>query len=174
MAIEVHEYDPAWPEHARRAIDELTTAAGGWLTVIEHIGSTSVPGLAAKPIIDLMAAAQTLDDPAAEEAVVALGYRRMEFQMPQRLSFKRYGPEIGYHLHVVLASSWDTRNQRLFRDHLREHPADRDAYAELKRTLAGATHEGDSYTRAKTALVQRIVDAARDSRGLPRVDVWEE
>jgi GrpB-like predicted nucleotidyltransferase (UPF0157 family) len=172
--IEVHDYDPAWPGLAQRAIDELTVAAAGWLTVIEHIGSTSVPGLAAKPIIDLMAAADTLESPRAEEAVRALGYERMEFQMPERLSFRRRGSPVGYHLHVVLASSWDTRNQRILRDHLREHPDDRDAYGALKRDLAGVAEESATYTRAKTALIQRMVDDARKARGLPSVNVWEE
>ncbi|GIF46335.1 hypothetical protein Afe04nite_08740 [Asanoa ferruginea] len=74
---------------------------------------------------------------------------------------------------MVTAAPWDTRNQRLLRD-LREHPADRDAYARLKRSLAAAGDDGDAYTRAKTALIKRLVDAARTARGLPLVKVWEE
>jgi GrpB-like predicted nucleotidyltransferase (UPF0157 family) len=169
--IQVSEYDPAWPELARRAIDEVSAALPGRLAAIEHIGSTSVPGLAAKPIIDLMAAAPSLDAVVeAEDALAALGFRRVDNGMPDRLFYHRDG----YHLHVVTAASWDTRNQRLLRDHLRAHPEDRDAYGRLKRELAAAGGDGDAYTRAKTALIQRLVDAARTARGLPLADVWEE
>jgi len=70
----------------------------------------------------------------------------------------------------VTESSWDERLDRLLRD----HPGDRAAYERLKRALAGAGHGGDEYTRAKTALIQRMVDDARTRRGLPIVPVWEE
>jgi GrpB-like predicted nucleotidyltransferase (UPF0157 family) len=169
--IQVSDYDPAWPETARRAIDEVSAALPGLLVAVEHIGSTAVPGLAAKPIIDLMAATPSLDAVVeGEEALADLGFRRVDNGMPDRLFYHRDG----YHLHVVTAASWDNRNQRLLRDYLREHPADRDAYGRLKRELAATGGDADAYTRAKTALIQRLVDAARTARGLPLVNVWEE
>jgi len=176
MTVEIQDYDPAWPDIARRAIDEVTAAyPDGVITVAEHVGSTAVPGLAAKPVIDLMAATEDLDAVAAREQVLfELGYRRIEPSMPERLFYRREGEPVAYHLHVVALSSWDTRNQRLLRDHLRQNPADRDAYAALKRSLASSEADGDSYTHGKTALIQRMVDAARAERGLPSVDVWEE
>lgn len=175
MTIEVHEYDPRWPALAREEIDAVSAALGGRIAAIEHVGSTAVPGLAAKPVIDLMAAAEAVPAVEAAEGVLSgLGYRRIDNGMPERLFYRREGDPAAYHLHVVPAASWDTRNQRLLRDHLREHPADRDEYARLKRQLAGAGHDGEAYTRAKTALIQRMVDAARAARGLPPVDVWEE
>jgi GrpB-like predicted nucleotidyltransferase (UPF0157 family) len=173
--IEVRDYDPAWPEVARHAIDELSAAAAGWLTRIEHIGSTSVPGLAAKPVIDLMAATGTLDaPPEIDKAVLALGYRHMPRWSAERIWFRREGEPVAYHLHVVLEDSWDTRNERILRDHLLEHPSDREAYGALKRGLAAAGHDADTYTRAKTALIQRMMDDARTARGLPAIEVWEE
>jgi GrpB-like predicted nucleotidyltransferase (UPF0157 family) len=175
VTIEIRDYDPAWPDLARSAVEELTAALPGRLGEIEHVGSTAVPGLAAKPVIDLMAATEALDVVAAAADVLhGLGYRRIETGMPQRLFYRCEGGPVAYHLHVVTAASWDTRNERLLRDHLRRHPADRDEYARLKRDLAAAGHDAEAYTRAKTALVQRMVDAARADRGLPRVDVWEE
>ncbi|MFG2040668.1 GrpB family protein [Dactylosporangium sp. NPDC048998] len=175
MTIEIRDYDPVWPGLARCAADELLEALPGRLTVVEHVGSTAVPGLAAKPVIDLMAATGALEAvAAAENALHALGYHGIETGMPERLFYRREGEPVAYHLHVVTASSWDTRNERLLRDHLRRHPADRAAYAQLKRGLADAGHDGEAYTRAKTALIQRMVDAARTGRGLPLVDVWEE
>jgi GrpB-like predicted nucleotidyltransferase (UPF0157 family) len=175
VTIEIRDYDPAWRDLAQRAADELTEALPGRLTAVEHVGSTAVPGLAAKPVIDLMAATAALEAvSAAENALHELGYRTIETGMPERLFYRREGEPVAYHLHVVTAASWDTRNERLLRDHLRQHPADRFAYAQLKHSLADAGHDGEAYTRAKTALIQRMVDAARTGRGLPLVDVWEE
>ncbi|MEV4514449.1 GrpB family protein [Dactylosporangium sp. NPDC049525] len=175
MTIEVRDYDPGWPELARRAVEELTAALPGRLAVVEHVGSTAVPGLAAKPVIDLMAATPALDVvTSVEDVLERLGYRRVETGMRERLFYRREGEPAAYHLHVVTAGSWDTRNERLLRDHLLRHPADRDAYGALKRELAAAGHDGDTYTRAKTELIQRMVDAARADLGLPWVDVWED
>jgi GrpB-like predicted nucleotidyltransferase (UPF0157 family) len=175
VTIEVHDYDPGWPAAARTAMDELTAALGERILRIEHIGSTAVPGLAAKPVIDLMAATAELGSVAAAEPVLtALGYRLIETGMRDRLFYRREGEPVAYHFHVVTESSWDDRLERLLRDHLRSHPGDRAEYARLKRALAGAGHGGDAYTRAKTPLIQRMVDDARDRRGLPRVPVWEE
>lgn len=172
--IELRDYDPVWPELARLAADELMTAPSGRLAAVEHVGSTAVPGLVAKPVIDLMAATESLDRVmAAEDGLHSLGYRRIETGMPERLFYRREGADVAYHLHVVAVATWDTRNERLLRDHLRRHPADRDDYARLKRDLVAAGHDGEAYTRAKTALIQRMVDAARTGRGLPLVDVWE-
>lgn len=78
-----------------------------------------------------------------------------------------------HHLHVVTTETWMTRNERLLRDHLVTHPEAVQAYGDLKRRLAAQGLVGEDYTRAKTALIQDLVDAARDARGLPRVAVWE-
>jgi len=175
VRIEIRDYDPAWPDLAARALDEVRAALPGLLTEAEHVGSTAVPGLAAKPVIDLMVATDDLDAVrATEEALHRAGYRRIETGMRQRLFYRREGEPVGHHLHVVTTASWPTRNERLLRDHLRRHPSDRQAYARLKRDLAAAGHDRDAYTRAKTVLIQRMVDDARDALGLPRVDVWEE
>ena len=75
---------------------------------------------------------------------------------------------------MVPAASWPTRNERLLRDYLLTHPADRDRYAALKRDLMGRHGPGEAYTRGKTGLIQELTDAARAERGLPSVPVWEE
>ncbi|GAA2328888.1 GrpB family protein [Dactylosporangium salmoneum] len=173
--IEVLEYDPAWAALAAREIDEVRAALAGRIADVEHVGSTAVPGLAAKPVIDLMAAADDLDAVARDEDVLgSMGYRRIETGMTGRLFYRREGAPVAYHLHVVAAPTWATRNERLLRDHLLATPADRDAYGRLKRELAGATGDGLEYTRGKTGLIQRMVDEARAARGLPLVDVWED
>jgi GrpB-like predicted nucleotidyltransferase (UPF0157 family) len=173
--IEVVEYDEAWPVRAAAARAELIPL--GVFDAVEHIGSTSVPGLAAKPIIDLMAAAASLDAVAAvEDALARLGYQRLDVFPSGRLYYYRDedGPQ-ACHLHVVPADTFETRNERLLRDHLRSHPEDARRYAELKQRLATEhTDDGDAYTRAKTALIQELTDRARADRGLPPVPVWEE
>lgn len=96
--------------------------------------------------------------------------------MPERLFFRRSAPEIGcaFHLHLVTASSWRERNERLLRDYLLTHPDDAQAYGRLKKHLASTyADDGLAYTKAKTTFIQSLVDRARDARGLPRVDVWE-
>lgn len=173
MRIEVHSYDPAWPGLARAAAAELTERLD--LLSIEHFGSTSVPGLAAKPVIDLMAAVPQLSVTLAQEdRLTALGYRRIETGMRDRLFYRREGSPVAYHLHVLTEALWADSNERILRDHLLSHAEDREAYASLKRSLAAAGHDGDAYTRAKTELIQRMVDDARTARGLELVDVWEE
>ncbi|MBB5786837.1 GrpB family protein [Jiangella mangrovi] len=177
MAIEVRDYDPSWPGQAAAAARELRDALPGVFLDVEHIGSTSVPGLAAKPIIDLMASVPSLSAVADREDVLAsLGYHPVETAMRERLFYPRddAGGRRTHHLHVVTADSWDTRNERLLRDHLRAHPEAAAAYGALKRDLAGTITDSDEYTRAKTDLVQELVDAARTTRGLPLVTVWEE
>jgi len=174
-AIEVRPYDPAWPQAAAAAQTELLGRLPGLFTAIEHIGSTAVPGLAAKPIIDLMAAAADLDRIVAHDVALAeLGYDRHDTGMPDRLFYRRDHRGLRYHLHVVPADSWATRNERLLRDYLRGHPGDVRRYAELKRQLAARHTDGDDYTRGKTELIQELTDRARADRGLPSVPVWEE
>jgi GrpB-like predicted nucleotidyltransferase (UPF0157 family) len=130
--------------------------------------------LAAKPVIDVMAASTDLDGVRAhEDGLGELGYERAETGMPERLFYRRAGEAVSYHLHVVALATWESRNERLLRDHLRRHPGDRDEYARLKRDLAAAELDGLAYTRGKTVLIQRMVDEARSRRGLPLVDVWE-
>jgi GrpB-like predicted nucleotidyltransferase (UPF0157 family) len=176
VAIEIAGYDPAWADKAAAACAELRDRVPGLFTVIEHIGSTAVPGLAAKPIIDLMAASDDLADVLAHDGTLGLlGYERHDTGMPGRLFYGR--DEKGrraYQLHVVPARTWPTRNEVLLRDYLRAHPADARRYADLKRDLADRHEAGDDYTRGKTDLIQELTDRARGAAGLDPVPVWEE
>jgi GrpB-like predicted nucleotidyltransferase (UPF0157 family) len=178
MGIEIVDYDPRWPALASQAIDELTQALGATLPRIEHMGSTSVPGLAAKPVIDLMAGVEDLPAAGARlgAALPALSYQAADNGMAGRLFFlrERDGRRT-HHLHVVPLDSLELRNELLMRDRLRGHPDEAARYGALKRSLA-AQPDLDmlAYTRAKTDLIQELVDAARAERGLPSIPVWEE
>lgn len=174
--IQVVDHDPDWPRQAATAIDALRAAAPGLFVQIEHIGSTAVPGLAAKPVIDLMAAVHDLARAAPHEAALAgFGFHPHENGMTDRLLYVRAANGVRSHiLHVVTLESWPTRNQRIFRDYLRAHPADMIRYAQLKRAIAAAGSRPGEYARAKTALVQELTDRARAQLGLPSAPVWEK
>jgi GrpB-like predicted nucleotidyltransferase (UPF0157 family) len=172
VPIEIVEYDEHWPEQAANVIREVSEVLGDSIHAIEHFGSTSVPGLAAKPIIDVIAATDQFEDVEKHmERLTELGYQLMDTGTWERMWFVR-GGDIRVHLHVVTSAKWSTSNERIMRDYLRNHPDDAKRYVDLKRTLTEL--DGDAYTRAKTGLIQEIVDRARTERGLPLVGVWEE
>lgn len=170
------DYDPSWPVLAAEAISELWTTWPDVLSEVEHIGSTAVPGLAAKPVIDLMAAVADLPEAQHRETeLAALGYQRHYNGMDDRLLYIRAHTGTRTHiLHVVDFVSWPYRNQRLLRDYLREHPRDAARYAELKRRILAASIPPQDYARAKTGLIQELTDRARAERGLPPMPVWEK
>lgn len=177
--MEIVDYDPRWPALAAESISELTDALPGAFIRIEHFGSTSVPGLAAKPVIDLMAGVADLDEIAdrLREELPPLGYTQLDVGMRGRLFFpKDQDGRRTHHLHVVPADTIPTRNEILLRDYLRRRAQDAARYGALKRAIAAELGDADSlaYTRRKTDLVQELVDAARAERGLPPVPVWED
>jgi GrpB-like predicted nucleotidyltransferase (UPF0157 family) len=170
------DYDLAWPGLFVVQRDAILGVADGLILAIEHIGSTAVPGLAAKPIIDIAVAVGSVDVDGATlvDAVRPLGYVFFDARMPGRSMCTR--DENGaraQHLHILPVSRWELLKERLMRDWLLAHPVDRDRYAALKIEL-GSRLSGEDYTRAKTDFVQEMVDAARAERGLPSEPVWEE
>lgn len=174
--VRIVDHDPRWSDLARATIVELHNAVPGVFTKIEHIGSTAVPGLAAKPVIDLMAATPGLVHvPRHEPALARIGFVPHTNGMHDRLLYVRASDGVRTHiLHVVTQTSWPTRNQRLLRDHLRRHPEAVERYAALKRTLIAPGIAPQEYTKAKTALIQELTDRARHEHGLPPEPVWEK
>jgi GrpB-like predicted nucleotidyltransferase (UPF0157 family) len=161
------EYDPRWPVLYREEEARILDAIGHRLIAIEHVGSTSVPGLAAKPIIDIMAAIDSLDT--AQEFIVplhGLGYEYVpeyEDVLPERRYFRK-GPEGArtHHLHMVELESHFWTRHILFRDFLRAHPEEASLYAQLKRGLAaqyGADRLG--YQDAKGPYITSVEEKAR-------------
>jgi GrpB-like predicted nucleotidyltransferase (UPF0157 family) len=177
MSTVVVDYDPAWPGWYARQRDAILAVDSGWVVAIEHFGSTSVPGLAAKPVIDIVVAVRDVEQDGAglADAVRSLGYEPFDAGMPGRLMLTRDEAGVrAQHLHIVPVDRWDLMKERLLRDWLLTHPVDRDRYAALKREIAATGATGLAYTKAKTALIQELVDAARAERGLPSESVWEE
>lgn len=146
---ELHPHDPAWADEARAEIARLTAALGEAVVCIEHIGSTSIPRIAAKPIIDLLPLASSL---AAVDArandVIALGYDwRGEYGIPGRRFCTRTDPATGrrlFNVHIFASDSPDTARHVAFRDYLRAHPDEARAY-EAEKQRAAALHPADVF-----------------------------
>ncbi len=174
--VTVEPFSKEWAARFREQEAALATALGSRVEAVEHIGSTAVPGLAAKPVIDIAARAAAGTDPfALAQALSALGYT-VHASGPKTHAVYVRGragtrTEI---LHVFAHDAWDDCNQRLFCDRLRRDPDARRRYTSLKRSLAATTDDGRDYTAGKTAFVQAVVDEERRARGLPRADVWEK
>lgn len=173
--VTVVEYDEDWPAEYERAAAQLRTLIPDtW--AVEHIGSTSVPGLAAKPIIDL---AVRVPAPDAVDAWIerlrAIGWLPIAGgPQSHRVLVRMRGEERTHIAHFFRAEEWETVHQRVFADWLRSHPADRDTYAAVKQEAARHAEGGRDYTLRKRAVVQEITNRARAARGLPPVDTWDK
>ena len=169
-AIVIHPYDPEWPARFEHERERITPLLGSWLARdIEHMGSTAVPGLPAKAIIDMLAVVDDISSRAdATELLTPAGWlhapeptdegdRKLSFCFP---SVERRT----YHLHVVEESSTPWRGWLAFRDYLRVHDNARVEYAELKARLAAAhggdPNERDAYRAGKAAFVRAITARA--------------
>ena len=138
--ITLADYDPQWPALFAREADRIRALLGHRAVLVEHAGSTSVPGLAAKPIIDIvLAVPDSADESAYVPTMEAAGYvlRVREPDWFEHRMFK--GPDTDINLHVFTAGSTEIDRMLLFRDWLRASDADRDAYLRVKRDLAQRT-----------------------------------
>ena len=161
--LQVVDYDPAWPGLFAREADRVRAVLGDRVLQLEHIGSTSVPGLAAKPIIDmLLVVPDPADEPAylpdLEEAGYVLVIREPDWY--QHRCFK--GPDTNVNLHVYPPGCPEIERYLLFRDRLGNHPAERAEYQRVKRELAQRDWAyTQQYADAKTEVVEAIIARAR-------------
>jgi GrpB-like predicted nucleotidyltransferase (UPF0157 family) len=163
------EYDPAWPALYAREEARIRTILGERVVRIEHTGSTSVPGLGAKPIIDItMVVPDSSDEGAYVADLEASGYR-LVIREPEWFEHRVLkGPDTNINLHVFSPGSPEIDRMVGFRDWLRAHPDDRDLYERTKRELARQTWAYvQNYADAKTQVVEAIIGRAG---GPPRVD----
>lgn len=161
-------YDPSWPEIFAGEAWAIQQALGDVLVGIEHVGSTSIPGLSAKPIIDIVVSVTSLaEGTAAVPALEMLGYDcRGENGIPGRLFFRKGLIEFKrtHHLHLVEAGHEQWKSMLAFRDYLRSHPGDARRYEELKRTLAEKFRDNRAaYTNGKADFVQAVLEKARNT-----------
>lgn len=161
--VRVVEYDPAWPEQFEQERREIQRALADAATRIEHVGSTAVPGLAGKPIVDLLIGVGDLDEaPYYIDALVALGYQNFgEIFIPGRIYLRKRGPR---HFNIALTVEggefWTT--QLLVRDYLRAHVEDADAYANEKRlAMVSGARMFSTYSQAKGPFLSALIERAR-------------
>lgn len=162
LQIRLIESDPAWPELFRREAERIRALLGERVLALEHTGSTSVAGLAAKPIIDLLLVVRDSGDetayaPDLERAGYALVIREPEWFEHRMFQ----GPGGGSNLHVLSEGCEEIHRMLLFRDWLRQHPEDRELYARTKRALAERDwSDVQRYAEAKTEVVREILGRA--------------
>jgi GrpB-like predicted nucleotidyltransferase (UPF0157 family) len=165
--VEIDSYDPAWPVRFAEEAGVVRGALATWLVgPIEHIGSTAVPGLAAKPVIDIMVAVQTLEaSRPAIAAASALGYCYFPYRPESEHWFCKPSPAFRtHHLHLVPIDSAQWLRAIAFRDYLRAHSDVAVEYEALKRRLAREyRHDREAYTEAKHPFISRVTDAAISS-----------
>jgi GrpB-like predicted nucleotidyltransferase (UPF0157 family) len=162
--IEVVEHDARWAETFARERERLSGALGELAVAIEHVGSTAVPGLAAKPILDIMVGVERT--PLPESALVALGALGYQYRGDSGIPGKQYfrtNPRTR-HLHVVELGGEEWLRTLAFRDYLRAHPTAVQEYEALKRELA-RRHRDDRgrYLEGKASFIRAIL--ARSGAG---------
>ncbi len=163
--VKVVEYSPNWPKDFEAEKQRLIDAFGDKILTIEHIGSTSVPGLAAKPIIDMIAAVKSFDDlPEFVNRLQKLGYEYMPERMFNNRKFFPKGSQENrtHHLSLVLLGDPEQWIKPIaFRDYLRIHETERDEYANLKTTLANRyANDRATYTQLKDDFFRLIFGKA--------------
>ena len=160
--VELHDYDPSWPERYAEQDARLREVLGERVVRVEHVGSTSVPGLAAKPIIDIaLEVTDSADEPAYVDDLEAAGYV-LRIRKPEWFEHRFFRtPEGAVHLQVFPAGCPETNRMVRFRDWLRADDADRDLYLRTKRELATRDWKYmQQYADAKTDVVEQIMARA--------------
>lgn len=162
-SILIVDYDPDWPRLFERESHRIRTALGVGALRIEHVGSTSIPGLAAKPVIDIVLVVRdSADEPSYVTPLESAGYvlRIREPAWHQHRMLK--GPDTDVNLHVFSAGCPEVDRMLLFRDWLCRDDVDRLLYERTKRELAGRPWKyTQNYADAKTAVVEQIMERAR-------------
>jgi GrpB-like predicted nucleotidyltransferase (UPF0157 family) len=164
--IHLAEYDPNWPVLYDREARRVRAILGDRVHLLEHVGSTSVPGLPAKPIIDmLLVVADSADEPSYVPSMEAVGYA-VRIREPDWLEHRLFkGPDTDINLHTFSAGSSEIERMLAFRDRLRTHDDERDRYLRTKRALA-ARHwvYVQDYADAKGEVVEAIIARALAER----------
>ena len=165
-------YDPLWPREFAAEAERIAEGCRDLPLKIEHIGSTAVPGLSAKPIIDILAGAP----PRASRAPYIAALRQLDYEhrgaqgIPGRDYFRRGSPR-SHHIHLVSWSSAFWHDHLLFRDYLRRNPATAQEYASLKRELAAIfADDRPRYGEEKGPFIKAVVRRARDEGNDLHVD----
>ena len=162
--VTVVNYDPEWPSNYARERGCIAEILKDNCISIYHIGSTSVPGLPAKPVIDIMAVVRSLEEvDRAAEKFSAIGYESLgEFGIAGRRYLRKGGDERTHQIHVFQADDWNNIGRHLaFRDYMRAHEKERDEYAKIKKDLAQEfPYDIDGYCDGKESFVREMEERA--------------
>ncbi|MET7709276.1 GrpB family protein [Micromonospora sp. NPDC005413] len=159
-SVVIEEYDPDWAQRFRAVRASLSDALGGQIIGVEHVGSTAVPGLAAKPIIDVdLIIEDAAEEPTYLPALEGLGYRLVLREPWWHGHRMLLSAAEDVNLHVWPQGAPEPVRHRLFRDWLRSHPQDRELYAATKRRLARDTADRPrDYSLAKNDVIDEIYE----------------
>ena len=160
--ITLVEYDSSWPELFEQESNQIHSVLGSKALQIEHVGSTSIPGLCAKPIIDiLLVVKDSADESSYVPALAAAGYV-LQIREPDWFEHRLFkGPDTDINLHVFSLGTSEIDRMLRFRDWLRTNDTDRDKYAQVKRSLAkNKWRHVQHYANAKTSIIQEIMKRA--------------
>ncbi|MEP7048600.1 MAG: GrpB family protein [Ilumatobacteraceae bacterium] len=160
--IVVVDYDPQWPVAFATISDTLRASLAGVAVIgIEHVGSTSVPELAAKPIIDIDVVVDRAQVDAAAAALEAVGYTPLgDMGVPDRWAFRAPEGSIRQNTYITVDGCLSLRNHLGLRSVLRADAELRDEYSAVKHRLAGETDDIDVYVDGKSAVVRRVLERA--------------
>jgi GrpB-like predicted nucleotidyltransferase (UPF0157 family) len=164
----IEDFDPNWSVTFERIRVELAAALGKLALRIEHVGSTAVPGLPAKPIIDIDVVIDTESDlPAVIEHLARIGYTYQgDLGITRRYAFRARDPEPAHHLYVCAQDSPELHRHLLFRDYLRTHPSTAHAYGVHKRQIqAEVANDRIAYTERKGAFIESVLQEATATVG---------
>lgn len=160
--VRILPYDPEWPRLYEREAERLRAILGDRVLLLEHVGSTSVPGLPAKPIIDVdLRVADSADEDAYVPQLTAAGYR-MVIREPEWYEHRLFkGPDTDVNLHVFGGQTDEIERHLLLRDWMRAHPEERDRYRDTKLELSRRSFRSiHEYSNAKTAVIVEILRRA--------------
>ncbi len=167
--IRIVPYDPRWPARFEQESAALTDAIGEWVAGgVHHVGSTAVPGLAAKPVIDILVGVRSLEESrACFGRLGELEYLYAPYRSEEMHWFCKPNPSRRtHHLHLVQENTKRFRDELTFRDYLRAHGDVAEEYGELKRRLAEEfRHDREAYTEAKGEFIRRVM--GRATQGSP-------
>lgn len=165
MVIELVPHDPAWAGLYETAADEIRRALGPIGLSVEHVGSTAIPGIVAKPTIDVLIFVERYDPETVYRSPLAsLGYTH-HHRDDVHVLFKGSREGVAFNVHVVEEGAADASMMIAFRDYLRSHPDEARRYEELKLALAGRHRDATAYAEAKTSYVREVVRQAGSDRG---------
>ncbi len=170
----IEDYDPHWPHEFETIRARVADRLGPLAAAIEHVGSTAVPGLAAKPIIDIdILLRSPVDLSEAIRLLSLLGYEhRGDLGVSGREAFRAPAASFPHHLYVCPPESREYARHLAFRNHLRAHPANADAYAALKRALAlQYANDREAYNNGKGDFVEEILSRAQAEHFRPPVRI---